>query len=1187
MDKSESNNQSGKSLEHQVLLLPGTSTSALTCKDVNMLDIKLNEEQRKAVESNAAQTLVLSGAGSGKTRVIVARIQRLINSGVSPSKIIALSYSKKASDVLKKRLTEVIDKSLLENLYIGTLHSYCYRILISHLEQVQLTANFTLLEDGDIKDVILTVLNQLKLDENDYTISYLQKYIREKKLLGILPNDVKMTDKSLQFDEIQRKIYQEYENYCKENKTTDYAGLLLKTYKLLTQEQDVLTTLRQTITHVLVDEFQDTNALQFKLLQLINTNLFVVGDDDQLIYGFQQACADNILKFKDTYPQAQVFTLQANYRSAANLLKAAKTLIENNTHRYPKNLESKSIYPEEIPITVYHALDEQDEAAYIIQSIESFIQTTIGYTLSDIAILCRTGQQLKVIEQELLKAAIPYQTQNNYSLLELPTIKDVLALLQLSITANDDNQMRRIIEFPEFGIDYANQMAIKSHSERNNSSLYDTLCEIVNNELSLLKGRLELFYERLTKVLDKIETASTNNTDNKISEQVNIAIDCIKKIYEATPELTNKLEPRYQQLAQLKTFITHFVKRHPQADLNILMNYITMQKATAMVQLMTIHRVKAEEYQTVFITGLEENLLPHRLSLNASTGIEDERRLLYVGMTRAKQMLSLSYASTRTTNGQILPAYQSRFLNELPNALLNRIESPQLTARLKEQKQPQPFVLEPQDVSDEYLTTKQFAQRFGIEERVARRILSAFIQSRKVPWRGAILKVIGDVQQGYKVAKESLPSEDNPVKPFNLLQSKDKSITKDVDIKVASGVFIDWVRCSQTFEPGVLPEIRGGCVMRMNANNEIETSTNTFYEHEGSFDTKIVVRTVGNRLEISGNPGRFGRPDNVFGYNLDDCVTKINQILQTAFADYKLPKLTKGTKQCVAAGIRKSAGYKERNKERYKLFITNLKERQKRGAVVDLRIINDRWGNTTHSWYDVEYNGLSFSRLDVTQNFSMEEYLSDFLYYLSTIKAGRLSTPRSHGSSVAFGDDSTNYSITCYDKAKELLAHNFEEVTRSNLYYGCLHNWLDKQGILRIELRLGRKYLYREHLQYYAVVTMNALEEIHREQKDMLMKDVTVPSSNNHCGLGEAAYRVFKDWSQGVNVRGMLSQPTFYRHSLDIRKATGFDIRNPYPLSEKPLIERLTHFRPMDIIKPAVPPDFYQLPPIDQSYAVG
>jgi len=633
----------------------------------------LNDAQQQAVTSTAPYTLVLAGAGSGKTRVLVHRIAWLIQTEhLSPYSVLAVTFTNKAAGEMRARIEKLLNLPT-QGMWIGTFHGLAHRLLRAHFQEANLPENFQIIDSDDQQRLIKRILTSLNLDEKQYPPRQIQGFINAKKDEGIRADKFKPLDAH---GMTLKRIYQAYEELCQRSGLVDFAELLLSAYDLFLKQPTVLTHYQQRFRHVLVDEFQDTNTIQYEWLKLLvgdQGHLTVVGDDDQSIYGWRGAKIENIQDFYRNFQNTLTVRLEENYRSTAGILKAANHVIANNFNRLGKEL--KAVSGQGDPIRLYTAFNDLDEAHFLAAQIKYW--SGHGYSHEDIAVLYRSNAQSRVLEEALIAANIPYRIYGGFRFFERAEIKDALAYLRLIYYRQDDAAFERIINTPTRGIGDQTLMTIRETAKTHHCSLWQAV-EIILTEKTLSNRALSA----LTAFIELIEHISnTIQPLQNLAEQMEETLKLSGLINHYRQEKGEKAQAKVENLEELITAASQFAPENSQltpiqaflAHAALEAGETQSQLTNDCIQLMTLHTAKGLEFKIVFICGLEEGLFPHELSIREEKKLEEERRLCYVGITRAREKLYLSYAENRRLHGKESFQRPSRFLGEIPASCLEEI----------------------------------------------------------------------------------------------------------------------------------------------------------------------------------------------------------------------------------------------------------------------------------------------------------------------------------------------------------------------------------------------------------------------------------------------------------------------------------------------------------------------------------
>jgi len=633
----------------------------------------LNDKQHLSVTlDDDKNALILAGAGSGKTRVLTHRVAYLIlEKNTHPDAILAVTFTNKAAKEMRERLESLLRRPV-QSMFLGTFHGLAHRLLRTHFDKVNLSKNFQILDAQDQFRIVKRLMKENNIDEAKYPVRKIQWFINQQKDEGIRPQDI---DPGYNFFVKQSvKVFELYENHCKNNDLIDFAELLVRSYELLKNNQDVLSHYQKRFEHILVDEFQDTNTIQYKWIKLLfngDNKVFCVGDDDQSIYGWRGAKIENITKLETDFIPLETVRLEQNYRSTGNILNASNALIANNSNRMGKSLWTDSGNGELIDL--FEARTETDEASYVVTSIEKQINS--GVNPNECAILYRSNAQSRVFEELLIKHNIPYIIYGGLRFFERAEIKDALCYLRLIENKADNVAFERIVNFPTRGIGNATIQKVRDFANTNHTNLFSAATQVAQTLPTRAANALNGFINLIEQIADDV---GNFDLSEKI-EHVNKASGLYQH-YEN--DKSDKAGSKKENLDELISAAKQYV--HEDETLSETMGFISLasldssgeasQTNNQNVQLMTIHSAKGLEFNHVYLVGLEEDLFPSRQSKDEPHLMDEERRLCYVGMTRAKVKLTLSHAIKRFLHGQSIYAYPSRFLDEIPNEYLNEIK---------------------------------------------------------------------------------------------------------------------------------------------------------------------------------------------------------------------------------------------------------------------------------------------------------------------------------------------------------------------------------------------------------------------------------------------------------------------------------------------------------------------------------
>ncbi|WP_226503886.1 DNA helicase II [Pseudomonas sp. MWU16-30317] len=643
--------------------------------DLSLLLNSLNDAQRQAVAAPVGRQLVLAGAGSGKTRVLVHRIAWLMQvENASPHSVLSVTFTNKAAAEMRHRIEQLMGISPA-GMWVGTFHGLAHRLLRAHWQEAKLNQNFQILDSDDQQRLVKRVIRELGLDEQRWPARQAQWFINGQKDEGLRPQHIQPGGDL--FLATMRSIYEAYEAACARAGVIDFSELLLRALDLWRDNQGLLEHYQRRFRHVLVDEFQDTNAVQYAWLRLLakgGESLMIVGDDDQSIYGWRGAKIENIHQFSDDFPDSQMIRLEQNYRSTAGILKAANALIVHNTGRLGKELWTDGGDGE--PINLYAAYNEHDEARYVVECIESAVKT--GMARSDIAILYRSNAQSRVLEEALLRERIPYRIYGGQRFFERAEIKNAMAYLRLMDGRGNDAALERVINVPPRGIGEKTVEAIREHARHAEVSMWEAIRQLVLN-----KGVTGRAANALNGFLEMIETLALKVVDMPLHLMTQTVVEQSGLITYHQEEKGEKGQARVENLEELVSAARNFETTEEDEDLTPLAAFLGHASLEAgdtqadehedSVQLMTLHSAKGLEFPHVFLVGLEEGLFPHKMSLEEPGRLEEERRLAYVGITRAMQQLVMTYAETRRLYGSETYNKVSRFVREIPAGLIQEV----------------------------------------------------------------------------------------------------------------------------------------------------------------------------------------------------------------------------------------------------------------------------------------------------------------------------------------------------------------------------------------------------------------------------------------------------------------------------------------------------------------------------------
>lgn len=626
-----------------------------------MIDLtNLNEKQREAVLHKEGPCLVIAGAGSGKTKVLTTRIANLIESGVPSYQILAITFTNKAAKEMKERIANLTS---FNDAFVGTFHSFGMRIIRENVEALDMKRNFTILDSDDVISLIKRILK-----EKGYEPKVVSPYFVRSKI-SFIKNEMLTTYEIEKYftddlEKIAYEVYLEYNNILQKNNSVDFDDLLRLPVLLFERHPDILEIYQNRYRYILIDEYQDTNEVQYKMVKLLakkRRNLFVVGDPDQSIYQFRGANYKNILNFEKDYPDTKVISLEDNYRSTKMILDAANDVIKNNQNRKEKNL--KSHHGDGAKIKYMRAVDEKEEGHFIIKEIKKLLEE--GYSKKDMAVFYRTNAQSRSLEEQFLKSNIPYKVVGSFYFYSRKEIKDLISYLKLILNPEDDISLRRVINTPKRGIGDASIARLETLAEEKKTSMFDAI-----------ESGKELIFKGLIKTLQK-DAESLSLTE--LVEDV-LTKSGLKQELENEKSLEADL--RLDNLNEFKSITANYEKETGSVDLGDFLEEISLvadieehKEDKDVVTLMTLHSAKGLEFPIVFLTGMEEELFPHQNSLAEKDGLEEERRLCYVGITRAKERLYLTNARQRMLYGRTNQTMPSRFLDEISDDLIENLSN--------------------------------------------------------------------------------------------------------------------------------------------------------------------------------------------------------------------------------------------------------------------------------------------------------------------------------------------------------------------------------------------------------------------------------------------------------------------------------------------------------------------------------
>jgi len=640
---------------------------------------KLNESQRAAVEFCDGPSLVIAGAGSGKTRVLTHKIAYLLEQGLPPYYILALTFTNKAAREMKSRIAELVGEKRARSLWMGTFHAIFSRILRNEAAAIGFQSNFTIFDSSDSNNLLKLIIRDMDLDDKQYRPGAVHNQISRAKNSLITPVMYANNAEILEYDRMARRprlfeIYQRYQNRLRSGNSMDFDDLLMYTNLLFRDHRDILERYRNQFQYILVDEYQDTNFAQHHIVRQLaeeHHRVCVVGDDAQSIYSFRGANIDNILKFKSNFPETQIFKLEQNYRSTQNIVNAANSLIKKNSEQIFKNIYSENEEGEKIEIR--SAFSDFEEGLIVSNKIAR-MRFEDHASFSDFAILYRTNAQSRIFEEALRKNNIPYRIYGGLSFYQRKEIKDVISYFRIIVNPNDEEAFRRIINYPARGIGDVTVGKISSAAQRHNISLWQALGAPQAYNIDVNAGtakKLDAFHTLISDFIDQNKWMNAFELAQEVLKQSGIA-------GEAYDDMTPEGMSRTQNIQELLNAMNEFVATRQEqgeennqlvdflSEVSLLTDQDTDKEAeNEKVTLMTVHSAKGLEFGHVFVVGLEEDLFPSAMAKSEIRGLEEERRLFYVALTRARKTCTITYAKSRFKNGQINAATESRFLKDI------------------------------------------------------------------------------------------------------------------------------------------------------------------------------------------------------------------------------------------------------------------------------------------------------------------------------------------------------------------------------------------------------------------------------------------------------------------------------------------------------------------------------------------
>ncbi len=645
----------------------------------------LNESQREAVTHIKGPLMIVAGAGSGKTKVLTTRIAHLMANGVDAFNILALTFTNKAAAEMKERIEKILGNAEARNLYVGTFHSVFARILRAEAGKLGYPSNFTIYDTDDSRSVLKTVINELHLDDKHYKPNIVGNRISSAKNALVGPAEY-ATDYAIQQEDARSnrpaiaQVYAAYAKRCFKNGAMDFDDLLLKMYELLNNFPEALHKYQHKFKYLLIDEYQDTNPVQYqisKLLAAAHENICVVGDDAQSIYSFRGATIENILQFQKDYDDVKVVKLEQNYRSSQQILKVANQVIKNNKGQIPKNLWTENDEGEKIKLV--RTMTDNEEGKFVADSIQEQ-KLRNHYFNKDFAILYRTNAQSRSFEESLRKMGIAYRIYGGVSFYQRKEIKDILAYLRVIVNTNDEEALKRIINYPVRGIGKTTIEKLVIIANEQNIPMFNVVSRA--GEFGFKSGTLEAL-QNFTTMIRYFQSMLTDKNAFDVATQVGKHTSLVKELFN---DKTTEGLARYENVQELFNSIKEWTESPSNDDgelgdktLGSYLQQITLltdadddKENSDVVKLMTIHAAKGLEFGCVFVGGVEETLFPNSMSINTREELEEERRLFYVAVTRAKQRLWLTYANSRYRFGQLVQNEPSRFIDEMPEESIDK-----------------------------------------------------------------------------------------------------------------------------------------------------------------------------------------------------------------------------------------------------------------------------------------------------------------------------------------------------------------------------------------------------------------------------------------------------------------------------------------------------------------------------------
>ncbi len=649
-----------------------------------MIDVieGLNDKQKEAVLEVDGPCLVIAGAGSGKTKVLTHKIAYMIGEkNVKPWNILAITFTNKAAKEMKERITKLIG-DIANDMWIGTFHSICVRILRRYIDRIGFTSSFVIFDMTDQKNIVKECMKELNIDDKMFTDRSIMYEISNAKNDMLEPEEYEKRTNNEMRKEVIAEVYHLYQKKLKENNALDFDDIINYTIKILMQEPEALEYYSEKFHYVLVDEYQDTNKAQFTLITLLsarNGNITVVGDNDQGIYSFRGADIKNILNFEKDFPGTKIIKLEQNYRCTKNILNVANAVIKNNEVKYKKELWTEN--EEGKAVTAHLANNEYEEATYVVEQIEH-LKREEYFKYSDYAVLYRMNTQSRSIEDILRRENIPYKIVGGLKFYERKEIKDIMAYLRLIYNTKDNLSLRRIINEPKRGVGKTSLEQVAEIADREGKSMYEIIKRAAEYGLTRVYSNTREFIQIIDELVEKVEELTVSELTQKVLKDTGY----IKALEQ---EDTKEAENRIENLEEFLTVTMEF-DEEAENDLGRFLENISLasdvdelEEPEEQVTLMTLHSAKGLEFPVVFLVGMEEGIFPGNKSIDDPNGIEEERRLCYVGITRAKQFLYMTCAKSRTLFGSTSYNAISRFLKEVPEDMLSEESSLEVESTIK------------------------------------------------------------------------------------------------------------------------------------------------------------------------------------------------------------------------------------------------------------------------------------------------------------------------------------------------------------------------------------------------------------------------------------------------------------------------------------------------------------------------